>query len=197
MEFTFKYYAQRAGFFDVPKKFYEVSKSLYQPIATRDKSISVRFDNNHNFIAGSVQDYVKYQGGNYTENYQFGHEYLCYISSQAASNFSIACPNGKLNNYTILGVKTVQVSGVGVGNYGNPLSFSVTRAGNVTYTISTLVSPAPTKDILVTLYTGSGDTEGDSFKFFELSKQGRGIIDVYEMIFVESGTPRYKWKLCH
>ena len=162
---------------------------MYQPIATRDQTIPVRFDNNHNFIAGSVQDCVKYQGGNYTENYQFGHEYLYYIPNQAASNFSITCPNGKLNNYTILGIKTVQVSGVGLGNYGNPLSFSVTKTGNVTYAISTFIPPTPTKDILVTLYTGSGATEEDSFKFFELSKQGRGIIDIYEMILVESEPP--------
>jgi hypothetical protein len=181
IEFTFQYYAQPAGFFDVPKKFYEISNNVYQPIATRDQTIPVRFANGGSFIAGSTQDYVKYQGGNYTENYAFGHEYYYYISNSGSSNFSITCPNGMYNNYTILGVKTVQtqIGPIGSGVYGNPVDFTVTRtvvSGTVTYAIgTTVIAPA---DFLITLYTGT--------KFFEMSKQGRGIIDIYEMMLISA-----------
>jgi hypothetical protein len=185
MEFTFNYNAQKGGFYDVPKKFCEVSKNLYQPIATRDQTVPVRFDNNQNLISGTIPDYLKYCGGNYTESYEFGHDYVYYLNWNS-SNFSIFCSGGKFNGYPILGIKAIQIwNGVA---YGNPETFAVQRTtsgSDVTYVInitSTIIT-SPT-DILITLITGSGSTEADSFKFFELSKQGRGIIDVYEMILV-------------
>jgi hypothetical protein len=184
IEFTFKYTAQKYGFYDVPKKFYEVDKGVYLPIATRDQTVSVRYDNNHSLISGTVSDYLKYSGGNYTENYEFGHDYIYYLYT-TFSSFSIACLGDKFNGYTILGIKSIQVKSGSV--YGNPVAFTVQRSVSgldVTYIVTTSITvPA---DILITFYTGSGSTEEESFKFFELSKQGRGIIDIYEMILVEA-----------
>jgi hypothetical protein len=187
VEFTFNYYAQKGGFYDVPKKFYEVSKNVYQPIATRDQTVPVRFHDNQDLILKSeaIFDYLKYCGGNYTESYEFGHDYVYYLNWNSSTP-SIPCAGGKYNGYPILGIKAIQIwNGVA---YGNPETFTVIRnvsGSDVTYeiTITSTVIVVAT-DILITLITGSGSTEADSFKFFELSKQGRGIIDIYEMILV-------------
>ena len=181
IEFTFRYDASNNGFFDVPKKFYEVDKGTYLPIATRDQTVPIRYDSNNNLIAGTVSDVVRYCGGNYTESYEFGHDYLLYTQVNS-STFFITCTNGKYNGYPILGIKNVQIK-TG-GSYGLPETFSVIRypTGYQISIVSTVII-TPT-DLLITLSTGSGSTEIDSFKFFELSKQGRGITDVYEMILV-------------
>jgi hypothetical protein len=209
MEFTFKYYASSVGFSDVPKKFYEVGITPYQSIATRDQTVPVRFNNTtfiydqshypNQFRDSLHYDFLNYCGGNYTENYEFGHEYVYYVI-KSSNSFSITCPSGLLNNYPILGVKTVQLSSDSGISYGNPEIISHadrTISGlDVIFniTLSTPIS-APTH-LLVKLYTGydlisagiSGydPTDPKSFKFFELSKQGKGIIDTYEMILVES-----------
>jgi hypothetical protein len=185
MEFTFEYSAQKGGFYDVPKEFYEVRKNVYQPIATRDQTIPVRFNNAGSLITGTIPDYLKYCGGNYTESYEFGHDYVCY-KTDTPQNFNISCTGEKYNGYPILGIKSIQIKNGDV--YGDPEAFIVQRqvglGGDVTYIISVTTSIIDPTDMLITLYTGSGSTEVDSFKYFELSKQGRGVIDVYETILV-------------
>lgn len=179
MEFTFEYSAGKEGFYDVPKEFCEVRKNVYQSIATRDLTVPVRFNNSNSLIAGTISDYLKYCGGNYTENYEFGHDYVYYLDNYPSSDFSIP---STLNNYSILGIKSIQIKSG--DTYGDPAPFTVIKTETaylVTITEPVIITPT---DILITLYTGSGDTEAASFKYFELSKQGRGIIDIYETILV-------------
>lgn len=187
MEFTFAYESSNSGFYDVPKDFLEVSKNIYQPIAVRDHDISVRYDNNQQLLTSSTENYVSYRGANYTESYDFGHD-LVYHTSSNTSNFSITCTGGKLYNYKILGIKRVQIKqsgswtlaetfGVTRNTSGSDISFAVTIT-------STVISSST--EIKVTLITGSGSIESpsESMKFFELSKQGRGVVDIFEMIEV-------------
>lgn len=180
MEFTFEYSASKGGFYDVPKEFYEVRKSIYQPIATRDCNVPVRFNSSGDLISGTTPDYLKYCGGNYTEGYEFGHDYVCHLTATIPS-FSIPCAGGKYNGYPILGIKSIQIKNGGA--YGNPESFTVARFSD-SYLVEVITGLSGTAEYLITMYTGSNEV--DSFKYFELSKQGRGVIDIYETILVDA-----------
>lgn len=186
MEFTFEYSASKGGFYDVPKEFYEVRKNSYQPIATRDQNVPVKFNNSGDLISGTVSDYLKYCGGNYTENYEFGHDYVHYLNV-SSSYLSITCSGGKFNGYPILGIKSIQIKSGGV--YGDPEAFTVQRtvdlSSNVNYSIQIITVISSPTDILITMHTGC-ESAASSFKYFELSKQGRGVIDIYETILVEA-----------
>jgi hypothetical protein len=194
MEFTFEYESSDSGFYDVPKEFLEAGKYIYQPIAVRDRNLPVRYDNNKQLITDStIEDYVSYkENGCYTKTFNFGHDLIYHKITADGSTVSVSTKKdnasdtkGKLYRYTILGVKSVQVKSG--SSYGDKLNFSVTRvasASSVDYNISALSGINPGDTLAITLITGSGDNETDSMKFFELNKQGRGVIDVFEMIEV-------------
>ena len=202
MEYTFKYNSSSVtGFKDVPSNFIEVSKSTYLPIATRDNDVLVRFNNdkelldfglNPNNGDTDIRDYVHYSGGSYNENVDFGHELVVYRTVSATSIVTLNLEDSKLNGYYILGVKRVELySG---SSWGNPVDFSQDRVVTLSpykidgYTLT--IAGGANLQARITLYTGSkfiadvGDPYlvNDSFKFFELSKQGRGVLDTYEMI---------------
>lgn len=185
MEFSYEYESGSDGFYDVPKEFLEVGKYVYQPIAVRDRDLPVRYDNNQQLLTSASEDYLSYQGGNYTESYDFGHDYI-YHTTESSSTFNVSAVGGKVNGYTIHGIKRVQIKsggtwtlaetfGVDRNISGSDISFAIT----ITSTIITTAT-----EIRVTLITGSGSTETESMKFFELSKQGRGVVDIYETIEV-------------
>lgn len=200
MEYTFKYYSSSNGFKDVPREFLEVNKNDSVIIATRDNDIPLRYNNSDellNFGASAgesgypgditTQDCIRYKGGNYTELSNFGHELVLYRTTNASGIVNIELSNNKYNEYYILGVKSVSVS-------GSLKDFTAERVVTASpYTITNYIitlSLYPSTDVIITLYTGSkfiqdvGDSYSiaDSVKFFELSKQGRGIIDTYELI---------------
>ncbi len=200
MQFSYDYNAGANGFFDVPKKMLESSKNVFTPVATRDNDIPVRYDNDHNLLTfnGSgvapdgtnINDRLHYAGGNYTENHNFGHDLVIHRTLLNSFQLAITCNDGKLNNYYILGVKSVQAE-VSPGVFGNDLDFTLQRTfetspNRVTYTIGVLSAPSNEANLRISMVTGSGPSEATSLKFFEYSKQGRGIIDVYEMIEVEA-----------
>jgi hypothetical protein len=190
MEFTFKYNSSSYGFKDVPREFIEVNKNDDVIIATRDNDILLRYNNNGELLnfgasAGNpgypgdinTGDKVHYCGGNYTELSNFGHEL---ILNRTAINgiVNLSLSNYKYNLYPILGVKSVKV----IDSYKD---FSINiSTSNCIITIGALLS-TPSSTVELSLYTGSGYNPysvTDSFKFFEMSKQGRGIIDTYEML---------------
>jgi len=201
MQFTYEYNAGNNGLKDVPKEFYEISKDVRVPIATRDNDVLLRSDNSLNplqfdtngiCISDAVtneQDYVHYCGGQYTENYNFGHDLVVFRTLNSGTSISITCDNKKLNGYIILGVKSIQAEGTtGFGDYRNNLEFTIQRSTTgttVVYSIEIISTlPATPCKLKIALYTGSGASIADSIKFFEMSKQGRGITDIYEMIEV-------------
>lgn len=191
MEFTFKYSADSSGFYDVPDNFLEVSKYLYQPIATRDSTVPVRYDSSQQILTSASSDYVEYKGANYTDNYEFGHDLIYHTTTADGTSITVNAPSGKLSNYYIWGVKSVRVQSG--GSYGNPVSFSATVTSGFTSYAITLSSPVTAgSNVQVTLITGSGSTgsgstDSTNMKYFELSKQGRGIKDIYETVKL-SGT---------
>ena len=207
MEFTFKYDSSDSGFKDVPREFLEAGKGTYLPIATRDEDVSIRYNNagyllNFGINPGPNQpddytdarDFLRYKGGNYTENSEFGHEMVVHRTTNSSGISVLTLSDGKYNGYYVLGVKSVEIEASGV--FGVPTSFSVKRDiavaspyNTVSYTVQTL-SVSAINNIRITLYIGSKPpvsgvySVADSLKFFELSKQGRGILDTYEVIEV-------------
>ena len=202
MEFTFKYSSSSLGFKDVPKEFIEVNKNDTVAIATRDKDLQFKVNNSGNllnFSEASValgspgemdpRDLIKYRGGNYTELSNFGHEVVLYRTTTNSGIVNIPLLDNKYNQYYILGVKSVEVSGVHIP-FTSERAVTTSPYSILNYIIT--VGAYPDTEIVITLYTGSkfiensGDTYSvaDSVKFFELTKQGMGILDTYEMIEV-------------
>ena len=204
LDFTFTYTSSSAGFKDVPRALLETSKGTYMPIATRDATVPVRFNNSQELLyfgltpnvgATNVNDFLRYRGGQYTEGYNFGHELVIHRTTNGSGIVTESLTDGKLNGYYILGVKSVQPkSGL---TYTDPVAFSVSRAVTVgpPYVVDSYQVTAASytsTDVQITLYTGSKvpDDSGSAYdlagsmKFFETSKQGRGVTDTYEMIEV-------------
>ena len=202
MEYTFKYSASDAGFKDVPDKFVEVNKGQYQPIATRDQDVLLRFNNSGDLLNFGLNpnngdttdlDHIHYAGGNYTENSNFGHELVIYRTVNSLGKVTLSLNDSKLNGYYILGVKSVEIKTGSI--YGNPVDFIMERLVTASPYVITdyivTVSAYPSAEVKITLHTGSkfNDVDGDyplldSMKFFELSKQGRGVTDTFEVIEV-------------
>jgi len=207
MEFTFKYDSSDSGFKDVPREFLEAGKGTYLPIATRDGDVSIRYNNagyllNFGINPGPNQpddytdsrDFLRYKGGNYTENSEFGHEMVVHRTTNSSGISVLTLSSGKYNGYYVLGVKSVEID-TGGGVFDVPTSFSAKRDiavaspyNTVSYTVQTL-SVSAINNIRITLYVGSkppvsvGDySVADSLKFFDLSKQGRGVLDTYEVV---------------
>ncbi len=174
MEFTFQYYADNGGFYDVPKKFYEIDNGNGLQIATRDQSLPVK-------AAGpTTLDTLNYCGGNYTENYNFGMEYDYNIPSfGGGSSIYVYSSIPTINTYPICGVKSVQVVTGGV--LGSPETITSMQRVGTTHIVNINRNLSPGSIVKVKLYVGNNYTDTQSYKFFELSKQGRGIIDIYEM----------------
>lgn len=192
MEFTFTYDSSSYGFKDVPKEFIEVNKNGSVAIATRDNDILLKYNNSGDLLdfsasagetgyAGEITttDRVHYCGGNYTERSDFGHELILTRTTNGSGVVNLTLSSYKYNQYYILGVKSVT-------------SGSTLKTFNVELTSGSCIITVPgvlSSSVVIKLYTGSrvdSYTEADSFKFFEMSKQGKGIIDTYEMIMVSA-----------
>lgn len=203
IEFTFRYSASDAGFKDVPRTVLEASKNSFAPISL-GREINVRYNNTGVLLnfgltpnAGDTteDDYVVGLGGVYTEGYRFGHDLVAYRSTNGSSIVTVSLTSGKLNGYYILGVKRVRVKSG--SSYGDPVGFTVSRSVTVgpPYVINdyvVTVTGYPSADVEITLITGSkpADDAGSAYdlagsmKFFEVNRQGRGVVDTFEMIDV-------------
>jgi hypothetical protein len=211
IEFTFLYDASSSGFKDVPREFYEITRGVALPIATRDSVLPLRFNhvgallnyglNSNNGTPGNPdyidsRDFVRYRGGQYSDKTFFGHELVLHRTTNNSGTVTVSLTDNKFAGYNILGIKSVEPLTGLPDSYGNPVDFSQLRNFHTvpTYgidsyevTVSSITySNTPVK---ITFYTGSKVPQDvgqysvpDSFKFFELSKQGKGIIDTYEML---------------
>lgn len=115
-------------------------------------------------IDGTMFDMVVNKGAGYEEPWDFGHQMIKHI--RGAGINSVYVPR-TLNGFSILGVAKVLVSGV-------EQDYSVSRtATEYTVTVSGPAIPSGA-DVELTLYTGG--------TVFQGSRQGRGIIDSYQMM---------------
>jgi hypothetical protein len=197
MGFTFKYHSSSSGFGDIPKEFIEINKNDSLAIATRDNDVYLKFNNAGellNFGASSgeigypgdinMSDRVHFCGGNYTENSDIGHE-LVLTRTAISGIVNLPLTNYKYNQYYILGVKSVDISPA----LSDLTSFNVNlTSSSCIITINSLLSQ-PQHPVIIRLYTGSAVetySVSESLKMFDMSKQGRGIVDTYEMIMVDA-----------
>jgi hypothetical protein len=178
VQFTVKHLASLDGFKDIPTKLLQVrNNSINVPIAVYGNNTNI----SENIIPGRPPAFVKYSGGNYTENVEFGHDLIIYqdeleMASAIATN--IQCPLGKLHGYDISGVKSIQRL-KDSGEYGSFQPFDCSRtADGSNYSITNIgtIDGESAQNIKITLQTKT--------KLFELSKQGRGVVDIYEYIEV-------------
>lgn len=194
MEYTWRYAASQDGHQDVPDRMLGVTHGTTQ-IALRGATVPVRYNNAGQLLnfgvtpnAGDTDpmDNFSWAGACYTDNWAFGHELRVYRTTDGSGNVPLSLVDGKLNGIWILGVKSVET----VSAPGTYLPFTQVRNGSLPITLYTVSSLPTTTAVIITLYTGSkspvnpGDAIPDyeSVKFFETNRQGRGVVDTYEMV---------------
>ena len=160
------------GLSQVPIKFLEARKiesypAVMYPIAMKDHDIRVRYGNAalpvNTSDQGTRYNMLRARGGSYFDMYNFGHQ-MVYHALGSGSTVTI---NRTIDGYDIIGIASVTTDGTNVQSI-----VSVTRDASK-YTV-TLGSSVPSGyDVEMVLYTGN--------KFFDANKQGRGIIDCYQM----------------
>jgi hypothetical protein len=176
IELTISYDAGSSnGLSEVPKKFLEARKietigTNMLPIAMKDQDIRVR--TGHYADAVDTTDYglqynmLQARGGSTTHQWNFGHQMVYH--AKGAGNSIVQFPKD-MSGYSILGVADIKVNGITVSN---PTITHTTGVSPI-YTVNLGSTVALGKDVEMTLYTGQ--------KYFDANKQGRGIIDCYQM----------------
>jgi len=164
IDYTINFAAGTGGLTDVPETFLEIRKEdSTSSIATQDSDIRVRLAGPVVASDGTHYNVLSNQGGPVTEQYNFGHQMIYHKLGEGSATFDI---KRVIDGYTILGIAKISIAGV-VQNIVN-----IHRDTNRYYvTISTPVSA--NTDIECTLYTET--------KFFTMNKQGRAVLDTFEM----------------
>jgi hypothetical protein len=164
VDYTIQYASGPNGLTQVPQLFLECRKedSTFS-IAMQDMDIRVRGYNPISTNDGTKFVMLSNRGGYITEPSDFGHQMIYHVIGTGSSVFTVP---RNINGYEILGLVKIKS---GINSY-TPLS--VTR-DVTTYTVNIGSPITAGNDIEVTLYTSN--------KFFQANKQGRGIIDCWEM----------------
>jgi hypothetical protein len=165
VDYTVHYASGPNGLTEVPQLFLECRRedSSSLPIAMQDMDIRVRSIGPIITNDGTKFAMLSNRGGYLTEPSDFGHQMIYHVVGTGSNIFTVP---RNINGYEILGFVSITS---GITAY-NPLS--VTRNGT-TYTVNVGSPITAGNDIVVTLYTSN--------KFFQANKQGRGIIDCWEM----------------
>lgn len=179
LQISVEYLSGNNGFLDVPESMLEVQdNNTSASIATSDADVPM-----HGADA-AVEDYVRYNGGEYTANWEFGNDLVLFRTLATSTSIALSFADGKYFGNTVLGVKSVQRKkssfSVGEDPWGTHQAFSFTRSvapSATDFVIDGITSVDDVSDeVRITLYTNA--------KSFRTNKQGRGVIDIYEMIEV-------------
>jgi len=182
------------GFFNVPKSFIEYNKESNTPYALNSNPIYLRKDTSDNSLVftssdviGGVSikfsdddttslDCIRYGTNKYGGDPDFGMILSIHKEISSGTTVTIGLSDQKIYGYCVLGVKAVYVANA--GSFELVDFTGVTRIdSSITITEVSITAPCLVK---VDLYIGS-KSESDTIKFFDVSKQARGIVDVYEM----------------
>lgn len=168
LTYTIKYVSAPNGFTQLPQKMLEARKiGPYLPIALRDADIRVRTANAVVAADGTHYTTLSYRGGATGEPYNFGHQMIYQTLGNGTEIVTI--PQRNAYGYDVIGIARSQIAGTDVA------PTRITRDGT-NYTISFASSYgliSPTTNVQLSLYTAT--------KFFDTNKQGRGIVETYEM----------------
>lgn len=162
LEYTVSYPSGPYGFTEVPDNMLEVRKEdSTVSIASQDMDIRVRIDSTQ-IVTNDGTKYSTLHNalGNITEPWDFGHQ-MIYHKTGPSTTFSRT-----ISDYNILGVARARI------NSADATIVTVSRTASQ-YTVSLDPAPGADDDLEFTLYTDN--------KFFQTNKQGRAIIDCFEM----------------
>lgn len=164
IEYTIQYPSGPYGLYYLPDSFLEFRKEdSTASIATRDADIRVRNTAAVVTTDGTMFNMLHNAGGRITEQYDFGHQMVYHVQGNGTE--TVVVPR-QVDGHDIIGVVSAKTG-------GSYRTFSVNRTA-AQYNVG-LGSPAVplNDDVELVLYTGA--------KYFEGSKQGRGIVDSFEM----------------
>jgi hypothetical protein len=154
------------GFKYVPEQMLEFrNEDSTMAYALRDADIRVRTSAPVVATDGTHFNMVSNHGGYEGESYDFGHQMTFNALGNGTVNVSFS---RNIEGFPILGVIKARVS----GDVVDKTILGVVRTAT-TYTVTLDSSVVPNANIELQLYTGC--------KFFDTNKQGRGIIETYEM----------------
>jgi hypothetical protein len=171
------YTSSANGLSQVPTLFLEARKidsypNVMYPIAMKDQDIRVRYgtaaapvDTSDN---GTQYNMLRARGGSYFDMCQFGHQMVYHVLGTGSPTINI---DRNISGYDIIGIVGVTADSIA------QTILTITRNAT-TYTITLGSSIASGHDIEMVLYTGD--------KFFDANKQGRGIIDCYQMMELQT-----------
>jgi len=164
LEYTVQFAAGPNGFSYVPEQMLEFrNEDSTMAYALPDADIRVRTSSPVITTDGTKFNMFSNRGGNEMELYDFGHQMTYHVLGNGTDIVTIS---RTIEGFSILGVISAKV-----GTAYRTLS--ITRTS--TQYIINLGTPAIPlgQDVELKLYTGG--------KFFETNKQGRGIVETYEM----------------
>lgn len=164
IEFTISYPAGPYGLTGVPDTFLEFRKEdTTLPIASKDADIRVRAAAPVVTNDGTKFNMLSNRGGSTSELYDFGHQMIYHAVGSGTQ--SVSFPR-TINGYNIIGLASVRIDST-----ARTLG-TVSRTAGI-YTVNFDTTAVSGQDVELYLYTDS--------KFFDTNKQGRAIIDTYEM----------------
>ncbi len=166
VDHTVDFASGSGGLTDVPDTFLEFRpEDSTAATASQDADIRVRAAAPVVATDGTHFNMLTNQGGLVSEQYNFGHQMVYHTLGTGSAIVSVP---RNIDGYEILGVIKVRVNGVeqAVSSYDRDATdYSVDLGAYI---------PSLNDDIELTLYTG--------VKYFAGNKQGRGIVETYEML---------------
>ncbi len=170
------YPASASGLLDVPDRLLEVSigDAVLPPsdggtLLAPEASLSTLFPT----------DYIENRGAEAASTYDQGINIVKHLTMPAINTFHLALTDYKLYGHRVVGIKSIQRA-VSPGVYGAHESFGVERLpiiGGVDYLVTGITATGGSSlDVKVTFMSET--------KFFETSKQGRGVTDTFETMEV-------------
>jgi hypothetical protein len=168
IEYTVTFATGQNGFTRVPEQMLEFrNENSSESYALPGMDIRVRTSDPVVTTDGTRFNMLSNKGGNTTQLYDFGHQMIYHMLGNGTQ--VVTFPR-TLEGFQIIGVVSAKISSV----YCTP---SVTRT-STDYTVDLGTPAALGADVELVLYTGG--------KFFEVNRQGRGIIESYEMAELRS-----------
>lgn len=172
------------GLMDVPSELLEIRATSSDPSVQRampavdGQTIKVPGD------LASSSDFIAHRGAEYAATWDQGINVVSHLTMPSASAVAITLADGLIHGHEVVGIKGIQRE-TSPGVYGAWQSFEVMRStvpSGIEYQVSSIstINGENSTNVRITYLSKT--------KFFEVSRQGRGITETYEASEV---TPLY------
>lgn len=168
------YLANGNGLLDVPENILSIQNNLTGAIIPAKDGDVIAAPG----ASLASEDYISHRGAEEGSTHDQGIEVVTHITLSESNSCHISLVGGKLHGHELVGIKGVQRKKDGV--YGPYESFGVTRYPDDYYVHTVTDIAGGSQDVRITFLAKT--------KFFETSRQGRGITETYETLEV---TPLY------